>query len=82
MADSKTDHRPDGTEYTKAEDADSGLPRMAETAPAFVLRPSSGAEADMLREIDAIQERLRVGIPQLHREMDILLGRIHTPGSL
>jgi hypothetical protein len=81
MADSKTDDRADSMEYPIAEDAASGRPGAAETAATFVMRPSSGAEADMLREIDAIQERLRVGIPQLHREMDALLARVRTPRS-
>ena len=75
MADSNTD-------YPIAEDADPGRYQVAESASAFVLRPSSDAEADMLREIDAIQERLRVGIPQLHRDIDALLARVRTPGSL
>jgi hypothetical protein len=81
MADDWTNYRPDITEYPIGEDADPGRYRLAESAT-FVLRPSSGAEADMLREIDFIQERLRIGIPQIHREMDALLARIRTPGSL
>ena len=75
MADSKTD-------YPIAEDAHPGRYQVADSASTFVHRSSSDAEADMLREIDAIQERLRVGIPQLHREMDALLSRVRTPGTL
>nr|WP_294513004.1 hypothetical protein [uncultured Rhodopila sp.] len=82
MADSNTHYRSGGIDYPAAEDADSGLPRLGESASTFVHRSSSDAEADMLREIDAIQERLRVGIPQLHREMDALLARVRTPGTL
>nr|WP_294519978.1 hypothetical protein [uncultured Rhodopila sp.] len=82
MADSNIHYRSGSIDYPVAEDADSGLPRLAESASAFILRPSSDAEADMLREIDAIQERLRIGIPQLHREMDALLARVRTPGSM
>lgn len=82
MAHSNTGYRSGSIDYPAAEDADSALPQMAESASAFVRRSSSDAEADMLREIDAIQERLRVGIPQLHREMDALLARVRTPGSL
>jgi len=71
----------DGMDYPISEDAGAGRHQMAESAAPFILRPSSDAEADMLREIDAIQDRLRVGIPQLHREMDALLARIRTPGT-
>ncbi len=56
--------------------------QFGESMVTFDLRPSSAIEADMLREIDAIQERLRTGIPQLHREMGALLARVQTPGSL
>jgi hypothetical protein len=82
MPDRKMDHRPEGIDYPIAEDAAAVRHGVAERATTFVLRPSSVSEADMLREIDAIQERLRVGIPQLHREMDALLARVRTPGSL
>ena len=81
MAEDQSDYRPDPMEYPIGEDANPGGCGLAESAT-FVLRPSSDAEADMLREIDSIQERLRVGIPQLHRDMDTLLARIRTPGSL
>jgi hypothetical protein len=75
------DYRPEGIVYPMAECAAEGRHGVAETAATFVMRPCSDAEADMLREIDAIQERLRVGIPQLHRELDALLARVRTPGS-
>ncbi len=82
MADHTTKYRPGGAEYPIAEDADAGLLRLAESAATFIRRPSSDAEADMLREIDAIQERVRAGMPQLHREMDALLARNRAQGSL
>jgi hypothetical protein len=81
MADRRTDYRTGAAEFPIAEDAEPGRYQVAETAATFVMRPCSDAEADMLREIDAIQERLRVGIPQLHRELDALLARVRTPGS-
>lgn len=55
---------------------------LAEAPATFDLRPSSPAEADMVREIEAIQARLRQGIPRLHREVDDLLARINISGSL
>jgi hypothetical protein len=79
MSNANTDHPLGCADLPIGEVA--GMPGARDPVAAFVMRPSSDAEADMLREIDAIQERLRVGIPQLHRELDTLLARVRTPGS-
>ncbi len=38
-------------------------------------------ESAMIKEINAILDRLRVGIPRLHQEMDDLLARIGRPAA-
>jgi hypothetical protein len=64
MANTETDHPLGCADLPIIEGA---APGVREAAPTFVLRPTSESEAEMLREIDAIQERLRAGIPRLHR---------------
>jgi hypothetical protein len=59
-----------------------GHRQMAEGVAALEGMPASVQDAAMSEEIDFILDRLRSGVPQLHREMDELLTRVHRPGGL
>jgi hypothetical protein len=59
-----------------------GHHQMAEGIVVFEGAPVSARDATMSNEIDAILHRLRSGVPELHREMDDLLTRVHRPGGL
>jgi hypothetical protein len=57
-----------------------GHHQMAEGVVAFEAVPAW--DVAMSEEIDVILDRLRNGVPRLHREVDELLTRVHRPGSL
>jgi hypothetical protein len=59
-----------------------GHHQMAEGVAAFEGAPASVQDAAMSEEMDFILDRLRSGVPQLHREMDEFLAHVHRPGGL
>jgi hypothetical protein len=52
---------------------------LSESVAAYDPGTSSLADAALKIEIDAILQRLRIGMPTLHREMDELLVRLREP---